>query len=309
MRGPSSSFNLAGATRPWASQTLGAAPSWETCVCLFRKQSHRAPSQTVVDGTNAMYRAPFALRMCVVVTGRCTLHVFSPTASRIRRSGQRRFSRSTSRARVQISEERPPASIHLGEIVVVSGPRTVSQRPRVWRAPHPDVSPRHPHGLPIEALARFEEKCRPARTPSLGPNRANMATATGGDVGLTDSGRPRQTLRSETSEATPSRTQGMTSSAQAIVLKDELMLSQADMGVLTSCQFAFFALVSGVFLGPLTRCLGGRAQPVVMKCLPVIAVGYFFQASVCDGFIKRSSGGAAESATKYVSKACASQTA
>jgi len=70
----------------------------------------------------------------------------------------------------------------------------------------------------------------------------------------------------------------MTDSAQAVVLKNELELSQSEMGVLISCQFAAFAVISGVLLGPLTQLLGGRTQVVVLKCLPVIAVSYFVQA-------------------------------
>lgn len=72
----------------------------------------------------------------------------------------------------------------------------------------------------------------------------------------------------------------MASSSQSLILKNELMFTEADLGFFMSCQFAFGGFANGVLLAPVTRLMGGRARSVVSKCVAVMAAGYFFQAAL-----------------------------
>eukprot|EP00928_Gymnodinium_smaydae_P047423 TRINITY_DN31650_c0_g1_i1.p1 TRINITY_DN31650_c0_g1~~TRINITY_DN31650_c0_g1_i1.p1 ORF type:complete len:469 (+),score=60.33 TRINITY_DN31650_c0_g1_i1:58-1464(+) len=71
---------------------------------------------------------------------------------------------------------------------------------------------------------------------------------------------------------------GVTKSADTVVMKNELHLTEADLGFIMSMQFAFMAVNSAVLLSPTTKVLGGRARLVVTKCLPIVSATYVMQA-------------------------------
>ena len=70
----------------------------------------------------------------------------------------------------------------------------------------------------------------------------------------------------------------MASSAQNLVLKNELGFAEADLGLFMSAQFAFGAVANAVLLGPVTRFMGGVPRFVVRNCVLAMAAGYALQA-------------------------------
>ena len=70
----------------------------------------------------------------------------------------------------------------------------------------------------------------------------------------------------------------MASSAQNLVLKDQLGFAEAELGFFLSAQFAFGAFANAVLLGPVTRLMGGASRawcgtaswswPLAMPCNP-----------------------------------------
>jgi hypothetical protein len=72
----------------------------------------------------------------------------------------------------------------------------------------------------------------------------------------------------------------MASSAQPLILKNQLGFTEQDLGLFMSAQFAFGGFSNGVLLGPITAFLGGKLSSVVRNCVAVMALAYAVQAAV-----------------------------
>mmetsp|Transcript_22629 Transcript_22629/g.63235 ORF Transcript_22629/g.63235 Transcript_22629/m.63235 type:complete len:444 (+) Transcript_22629:152-1483(+) len=70
----------------------------------------------------------------------------------------------------------------------------------------------------------------------------------------------------------------MSSSAQSVILKNDLGFTEADLGFFMSSQFAFGGFANGFLLAPVTKLMGGNSRAVVSNCVLTMALGYYAQA-------------------------------
>ena len=76
----------------------------------------------------------------------------------------------------------------------------------------------------------------------------------------------------------------MSRSAQPLILKNQLMFTEADMGLFLSANFVFGGIANGFLLGPLTKLLGGSVRAVVINCLLIMGSFYVLQALAYSSF-------------------------